>query len=652
MKQKGQTLIELLITIGLAAILIPALLTGFSLTREGRAQQEERLQATAYLKESEEAVRIVHSNSWNNLVNGIHHPEISGNTWILVSGSENINSNITRQVEINDVYRDSNGDIVSLGGTLDPSTKEIISSVAWNTPFPTSVSSTMYLSRYRNASYIETTVGDFTPGITNPTTTGVSITDTSGGEIVLGGGGGSGDWCNPSLEVTEVDLPKSGVANAVSAIEGKVFAGTGENASGVSYATTSFSFDNPPVATPEATFDGHKTNDVFGEENFAYLGTDTNAKEVVIINLNEYSDSPTNSKYKEEGYFNVPGNVDGGSVITSGNVGFVTSGSNLYTFDIASKTGSRPQLNNNDVILSGNGKSMDISGDYIFVASDSTVNQLQILDVSNPTSPTIVGQLTVPGQGGVAVSVNSSGTRVYLVTGESIVQDEFFIINTESKNAPVLVSGGSYDSNGMNPTGVTTVTGNRAIIVGTGGNEQYQVININNESNPLNCGGFQIATGVNGVSSVLQSNGFAYSYIITGDASAELKIILGGSGGGQFSFSGVFESTTFDPGSDVAFNTLEATASAPINTTLQYKVAIKDDVGGTCSGVIFDDNDFVGNDGTSGSYFPKDGGLIPFDNDGNGFENPSRCTRYRAYLTTTDEAQSPVIFDIGFNYSL
>ena len=60
------------------------------------------------------------------------------------------------------------------------------------------------------------------------------------GEVVLGATGGVGDWCQPTLAITALDLPKSGVANAISAIQGTLAAGTGENASGVSYANVPY----------------------------------------------------------------------------------------------------------------------------------------------------------------------------------------------------------------------------------------------------------------------------------------------------------------------------------------------------------------------------------------------------------------------------
>jgi hypothetical protein len=90
--------------------------------------------------------------------------------------------------------------------------------VAWDTPLPSFITSTQYLTRYMdNLSRTYTTFAEFNAGTKN----GVSVNYTNGdpvdGDITLGGGG-YGDWCQPDLTLAQVDLPKSGVANALTVI--------------------------------------------------------------------------------------------------------------------------------------------------------------------------------------------------------------------------------------------------------------------------------------------------------------------------------------------------------------------------------------------------------------------------------------------------
>src|SRR3989344_6049098 len=152
--KKGQSIIELILAIGLASVFLPALLMGLVSSREGYAQQNQRLDATHLLREAEEAVRVVRENSWSQIANnGTYHPVISGNTWSLASNAESV-SGFTRSIVISDVYRDASGSISS-SGNIAPSTKKTVVTVSWSGPILSSVSSTAYLTRHlKNAAFI------------------------------------------------------------------------------------------------------------------------------------------------------------------------------------------------------------------------------------------------------------------------------------------------------------------------------------------------------------------------------------------------------------------------------------------------------------------------------------------------------------------
>lgn len=654
---KGQALVELVLVIGIATLMLPGLLTALLASSEGKPQQEKKMYATALLKETETAVRNIRDNNWTTFaVNGTYHPIISGSSWTFASGSEVMSNGIIRQVVISDVYR-LNGAITTSGGTLDPSTKRAIVTISWNEPYSTNITSTMYLTRTENFTYLETTLAAFTAGTTTSST--VLATTGSGlvndGQVQLGAGGGSqSDWCAPNLTINPQDLPKSGVANAITAIEGRVFAGTGDNASGVSFANINITNARPPVASTLGTFDGFKTNSVFGEANYGYLGTDNNGKEVVIV---DFATNP----YSEVGYFNISGSGNGNSVFVSGNIGYVVNGNSLHTFNLSSKSGSRAQLGS--MTLDGTATKIYVVGNYVYAALNGTSNQLEIIEVSNNGATlTKRSSITLAGQGAQDVYVNPSGTRAYVATGASASQRELFIVNTSTKTSPSVV--GSYEANGLSPKGVTVVTNNKAILVGTSG-EEYQVINIVNESAPVRCGGTNIDTGVNGVSSVLEADGDVYSYIITGDSSSELKIIEGGAGA-AFSSSGIFESATLDPstidGGTYArsFNRFIATVNNQSQTTTKMQIGVAAaNASNTCTGVTYS---FVGPNGNPAldgtgqpvDFFSPSGntvtGVIPLTTSGN-YQNPGRCFRYKVWFNTGDATQTPIFEDIVVNYS-
>ena len=634
LKSKGQAIVELLVALGISVVILPALLTSLVTSREGRTQQRLRLEATALLKEGEEAVRVVREKGWTNIsANGTYHPFIEANSWSLSPGPQTIND-FTRTIVIENVSRNATGTIVDSGGTIDPSTKKVTVSVSWGNLFPSSTASVMYISRYLdNLTYTETTDEQFNAGIK----TGVTVTSSVDGEVVLSGGGYS-DWCEAVLIGSTLDLPKNGVANALTAIEGRAFAGTGENASGVSFANVSISNANPPVASIDGTKDGYKTNDIFGESGYAYIATDTNSKEIAIIDIS----SPP---YTEIGYFDSPGATDANAVFVSGQTGYMTAGNKLYNFDLTSKSGSRTPIDPDGLTLSGTGTHLSIVGNYAYISIDGGSVELQIIDISTPSNLTSVASADVDAQGAKDVYANGSGTRVYLATGVSSTQREVFILDSTNKtgNLPTV---SSYDTLGMDPKAITAATASRVIVGGSGG-EEYQVINTVNETAPVRCGGLNIDTGVNGIATVLESDNDAYAYIITGDASAEFKIIEGGPGG-QYATTGIFESQIFDAGISSAFNAFFTNYSLPLYTDIRYQISVSDPADGNCSTASYN---YIGPDLTSNTFFEETSGQIPLNDDNSGYENPGRCFRYKVFLDSDDISSGPSFNDITINYS-
>ncbi len=196
-------LVEILLVIAITAIMLPALLTGLISSKQGKAQQGQRVQAIALMKEAEEVVRNVRNQGWGIFaVNGDYHPQISGTSWSLASGDETIND-FTRSITVSDVYRDSNGVVVETGGSLDPSTKRVDISVTWGQPYNSSVDSTIYVTRYlANEAQTQTSVEDFDEGIYATT----EVADATGGEVRLSTNT-KGQWCSPAFSSATISLP-------------------------------------------------------------------------------------------------------------------------------------------------------------------------------------------------------------------------------------------------------------------------------------------------------------------------------------------------------------------------------------------------------------------------------------------------------------
>lgn len=689
--KKGQSLIELLIIIGLLAILLPSILTGWITSREGVPQQKQRLDASAYLKEAAEAIRSIRDNAgWNTLPaasSTMYYHVRSGNTWTLTAvpdqsetrGYLNATNSFYEKIIISSVNRDSTGAIVSSGGTTDPSTKKFDITITWTQPHNSNAVSTFYLTRQEDIPLVETTQNDFTQSGTTLDNVAASSPsnnpNSTDGELTLSTGGG-GDWCSPGIPKFKLDLNGAAYAGAVVAGPDRAYVGMGESANGKAFYNIEVNTTGTdPTATcinPTCLYDPNpaiKTNDIYGEslidKRYAYLATDRNDKEVIILDVTTAS---PNLKLN----INLPGNINAYSVFVENNYLYAAgSDKKIYVYLLSSDRLTAEYKGVSDA-MPAIGKNIFVANGIVFSALDLISKQFQIIDASNPVSPTLKGSLAINNansQKGIDITAKSDGSRAYLVTSLSTTSDvaEFFIINTDQINAyanPSVIRSFDTKSHGdMNPFAVTLVSGNKAIIVGHGG-EEYQVFK-NLETDNLNfCGSTDVANlDINGVSSIIGNNGKTYSYIVTSDASNEFQIIEGGSGG-LYASSGTYISTTYSYDQTRSFNRFIATVNQPLLTAtvqLQVGVATGNVTPPYCDGITFT---YLGPDASSPSGYSTSGsykststgisiinGIIPYGNVISTYNNPGRCFSYKALLNTSDSTQTPFFYDMTVNYS-
>lgn len=663
---RGQLIVEILVTMGLFAVLAPALLTGFTSSSQSRVQQEQYTDSTTVLHETQEAVRAVREKGWSSIsTNGTFHPTQENGVWSLTSGSDTIGA-LTRSVVVSDVYRDNTGTIAETG-TLDPSTKKVVITIDWSVPRASSISTTQYFSRFLdNLTDTKTTEADFIGTPTNASgaaTTNVRVRKyTDDGHVELNGLS-NGDWCNPTNYIlAQMNLSSSGNARNVKAVQGRAYTGTSSGAG--TFVKIGISDEDPPVLSNLSTLTGYETKDVFIDGNYAYVATANTDKDVVIIDLTTNTEvgyfNPTNPTFQFFG--DIPLTAQGVYVV--GTVGYTTIGPNLYTFNLTSKTGSRAEYshkclssstssctcNNIICLLFGgavNAYRFVVFNNYAYVAIDWGQKELQLMNVTNPSSMTLAGSSDANSGRGREVALNADGTRAYLAATADSSKREVFVINTSTKTG-TLPTIGSFEANGMSPRGIANVGNNRLVVVGTNG-EEYQVIDISNESSPTRCGGLQVNNGIYGLSAVTESDGQAYTYIVTGDSSNEFKVILGGPGGSGTKYfpSGIYESPAFDAGTTTAFNRIDSSLYIPSLTNLTYQVAVATASAGSCTAATYS---YLGPDGTSGSTYTATGGGIPYKTVG-AYANPGRCFRLKANFSSSDTATSSALNDFRINYS-
>ncbi len=625
----GQSLIELLITIGLIAVIIPALLTGFVAARSGRAQQEQRMKATALLREGQEAVRTIREFDWTAfaaLTSGYPCRLPSSNTWSLCSGSDPaVPAGFSRTIQISSVFRDATTDaIVAVcvtGCYNDPSTKLVTTTVSWTNPIPSSINTTEYLTRNGNLTLTQS-------GSAQPPS------------------GGNGNWCNPSTGIVGTPYNLGAIPIAITATtqtsNDSAFVSTGNNrSSGSPVFGLSISHASTPGVSPSgSSFDNAKAYGIFSDGTYVYF---TEANPGVPVRIASASNLSNVGFFGPNGTNKGPGSVFIVGVGGTANAkGYAAIGNRIYSFNLSTIVGSSTQVQIDSKAISGNAQKLIVFGSKAYVVTDSTSNQLQIFPISGGTFGTrqdvnLEASLNLAG---VDLAVDPTGHYAYIITNFATGKNDFFVVDLTDttkiyKYTTNIVSGPGAGN--MNPRGVASVTNNKVILVGCNANNGpdscpvnssgwiYQVFDF--DSGPASgnrCGGMTPTisgnpiSGINAVAGVSQSSGNVFSYIVSGaNSTSQFQIIQGGAGSGGGSGNGITESTTFDAGHTSAFNYFTGTT----DPDLSYKIAIKEAVGGVCPSFV--DGDFVAIS-TGAISLP-----------GVGYTNPGQCMRYRVINSGT-----------------
>jgi hypothetical protein len=600
-QQRGATLVEVLIAIALAGVLLPTFAQASLLAKTNRPSAEQRIQAASLLREATEAVRVVREGGWANVsTDGTYHPAIASNTWSLAGGSEVI-GNFTRQIVINSIQRNISGTIVSSGGIVDPSTKQVIVTVSWTHPIVGSLISTTYLTRWQNnAAWTQKTQAAFAGGTLTNTVASASNTvqllDTPA------------TWQLPN------SIGSFNITGNVSAVP-YMFIGY---ATGMAIINVS----NPASPSLAGTFvTSAAVNGVYVVGTTAYLATAIANAQLKIVNV------ATPATPTQIGTLQVGSGVAATNIYVNGTYAYLTknaeTGGNSEFNIIDVTTPSTPNLVGKFARQNANFLSTFVVGNFAYVATAQANNQFRIINVTSKTAPTSSSSVNL------AVTANDifiDGTTAYIGTANNGATGELRIYNVTIPTAPAAL--GNYEVSG-NVTGVGMDTTNpNYVILATGvATKQAIIVNVSVPATPTLVNNVNYGKTINKVF----VNG-PYAYFGTTNTAQEAMILYTG-----FRPNGIFESSTFDAGANAGYNALGLTINTPVGSTLQFQVAANNTgLGWT----------YVGPDGTAGTFFTANGPISLSI-------ASNRYFRYEATFTpTANGQQTPTISSVSTNYSL
>ncbi|MFH1047823.1 MAG: type II secretion system protein [Patescibacteria group bacterium] len=165
-REAGMSVLEVLLAIAIFGVLAASLMTMVwgSLVISGGAV--ERIRATLLAEEGLDAARSIRNIAWTELADGDHGLDKTGGLWQFAGASDSTDGLYVRSVNVEAVNRDVNGDIVAVGGTLDPRTKKITSTVTWNSPYDgaKSLALVTHLTNWNVYDWNQTTDNEFSAG--------------------------------------------------------------------------------------------------------------------------------------------------------------------------------------------------------------------------------------------------------------------------------------------------------------------------------------------------------------------------------------------------------------------------------------------------------------------------------------------------------
>lgn len=198
-----------------------------------------------------------------------------------------------------------------------------------------------------------------------------------------------------------------------------------------------------------------------------------------------------------ESTLDLAGNNDGLKIGVSGDFAYMVRPGISPNFNVIDVSTTIPSLVGS-INLTGNPTNIFVLGTFAYVTSDSDTAELQIVNISNPASPTMAGTYNAVGPAN-GTDVFVVGTRAYL-TRLTSGDPEFLIIDVSNKATPTLVGGLNLNGDAMS----LVVLGNLAAIASTNNAAELQVINISTPTSPaligsLSLGGSTDSSAIMGI---------------------------------------------------------------------------------------------------------------------------------------------------------
>jgi len=535
-KLKGFSLFELILAIGIFTMAMSSFaflsIEGYRTLRIA----QNRIIASEKFREISDLIILIKNESWGNIVDntedGSKYVFVDADGRLKIEDGQEEKENYAYFFEIAPAFRDVNGNLVESGGNLDLRSRVLNLTMSFYDSFfgASEHHARIYLNSWNTKIFSQSTYDEFVQGEIDST----EVVESFGGQVRLSREF-LPDWCEPQHTHSRHSLGWWTIGTALSAQGEDAYIVTTE------FWETRSTFlhakifpgiqSNPPDVSIEAEYNLGPGNDIYVQDNYNYIATNSQQDSVRIMDI-------STKPYTQVGNYATNSSQSATTVYVLDEYGFVGYGNKVDIFDISGKEGSRQKLG--DISIgSSSAKVRDIivKDNYLFVGMAEYNSQLVLVDISNVSNPQIISQIRVNSQNTRSIAVSEDLNTAYIVTSDERwffpANPRFVIVDTKNKNNPVETS--TMTINEMRRINDMVVVEDRAILGGAfdfSSRDNYLVLRVENPSEPQRCGGLRIPWGIRALD-VTENEGRLFTYILSLDPNYEFQVVEGGCGGGN-----------------------------------------------------------------------------------------------------------------------
>lgn len=427
-KLSGQTLVEVILAVALLAIFASTLSVYLNNQLAYMTRGQSALEAIYLAQEGLEASRSIRDIGWEYLATGTHGLLYDDSSWSF-SGTHELIGKFTRTISV---------------GDLSENERQVISLVTWpGTAGVRSIALATNLANWRE--------------VVEPLLAGNWNSPRTLGSINLG----------PGNQPTSLFVRNKIVymtAQASSADKPDFF---------VIDATNGMS---PQVVGQINT--SQALNDLDIKDNLAYVANQDGTNHLQIINISQNNNPYLISSYR------LAGNISPAlSIAVTGTVAIVgtknDAGPEIYFVNVANP--STP-LVLSTLEVGGDINRIHIKGARAYLATSHDDKEVLVVDISNPTNPSITATLNLPNTNdAMAIYLNHQDNRMYITrkANSAVNSPEINVYNIANPDFPTLLGSKEF----ANDINAVYAADHLMFIGSTYSSEEFQVFNVTNPAN-------------------------------------------------------------------------------------------------------------------------------------------------------------------------